>query len=210
MFLCLPPTIWLSLVLPVLAMSDWNLSFLWSWLCKNSWESSYLCDPVILESFDPEIPCVSELLGVKLPLGPWDPGVTKVLGSWDPIILGVLDCLGVELPLGVVGLSSKFALKVLSRHWSRQTRRNLCHWSGRVPVCLGSSGLSYSWCWDRCVLLTSDPMEVFAYQIPQVFSGDLSWQMLPSILSSVVVVSLSRWRYLPTKSHLSINTMKWI
>jgi hypothetical protein len=28
MFLCLPPAIWLSLVLPALAMCDWSLSFL--------------------------------------------------------------------------------------------------------------------------------------------------------------------------------------
>jgi hypothetical protein len=28
MFLCLPPTFWLFVVLPALAMSDWSLSFL--------------------------------------------------------------------------------------------------------------------------------------------------------------------------------------
>jgi hypothetical protein len=38
--------------------------------------------------------------------------VTKVLGSWDPLILGVLECLGVELPLVVVGLAAEFAPKV--------------------------------------------------------------------------------------------------
>ena len=84
MFLCLPPTIWLSLVLPALDISDWSLSFLWSWLCQNSSESSCLCDPVILGSCDPEILGVSELLGVKLTQRPWDPCVTKLLGSWDP------------------------------------------------------------------------------------------------------------------------------
>jgi hypothetical protein len=46
--LCLLPTIWLSLVLPALAMSDWSLSFLWPWLCQNSSESSCLWDPEIL------------------------------------------------------------------------------------------------------------------------------------------------------------------
>ena len=84
--------------------------------------------------------------------------MTKLLGSWDPLILGMLERLGVELCLGVMGLAAELALKVCSGRRPRQTRRNLCHWSGRVPVCLGSSGLSYSWCWDRCVLLTSDTM----------------------------------------------------
>jgi hypothetical protein len=84
MFLHLPPTTWISLVLPTLTISDWSLSFLWSWLCQNSSKSSCLCDLLILESYDPEILGVSQLLGVKLPLGPWDPGVSKLLGSWDP------------------------------------------------------------------------------------------------------------------------------
>jgi hypothetical protein len=39
-FLCLPFTIWLSLVLPVLTFSDWSLSLLRSWVCQNSLESS--------------------------------------------------------------------------------------------------------------------------------------------------------------------------
>jgi hypothetical protein len=34
---------------------------------------------------------VSEFLGVNLPLGPWDSGVTKLLQSWDPEILGFCD-----------------------------------------------------------------------------------------------------------------------
>ena len=40
--------------------------------------------------------------------------MTKLLGSWDPMILGVLDCLGVELPLGVVGLTAEFVPIVCS------------------------------------------------------------------------------------------------
>jgi hypothetical protein len=84
MFLCLPPIIWLSLVLPALPISDWSLSFLWFWLCHNSSEFSCLWDPVILGTCDPEILGVSELLGVKLLLGPWDPGVTILLWSWEP------------------------------------------------------------------------------------------------------------------------------
>jgi hypothetical protein len=43
--------------------------------------------------------------------------VTKLLGSCDPLILGVLERLGVELPLGVVGLAVEFAPKVCSGCW---------------------------------------------------------------------------------------------
>ena len=41
--------------------------------------------------------------------------MTKLLGSWDPVVLGMLECLGVELPLGVVGLAAEFKPKV-NRH----------------------------------------------------------------------------------------------
>ena len=70
----------------------------------------------------------------------------------------MLECLGIE-PLGIMGLAAEFAPKVCSGHWPRETRRNLCHWSGRVPGCLGPTGPSYFLCWGRyCVPLTSDPM----------------------------------------------------
>jgi hypothetical protein len=36
------------------------------------------------------------------------------------MMLGVLECLGVELPLGVVGLTVEFVIKVCSGHWPRQ------------------------------------------------------------------------------------------
>ena len=49
-------------------------------------------------------------------LGSWDPGI---LGSCDPLVLGVLEHLGVELPLGVVGLAAEFVPKVCSGHWLR-------------------------------------------------------------------------------------------
>ena len=45
--------------------------------------------------------------------------MTKLLGSWDPGILGVFECLGVDLPLGVVGLAAEFKPKVCSGHWPR-------------------------------------------------------------------------------------------
>ena len=48
MFLHLPLTIWLSLVLLTLAVSDCSLSLLRSWLCKNFSESNCLCDLKIL------------------------------------------------------------------------------------------------------------------------------------------------------------------
>ena len=55
--------------------------------------------------------------------------MTKVLGSWDPLILGVLECLGVELPLGVVGLAEELAPKVCSGH---QPRQEGTHATGQV------------------------------------------------------------------------------
>ena len=57
MFLCLPPTIWLSLVLPALDISDWSLSFLRSW-CD---QGPGILDPVIL--------AVLEHIGFQCPLG---------------------------------------------------------------------------------------------------------------------------------------------
>ena len=49
---------------------------------------------------------MSELLEVKLPLGPRDSAVTKPLGSLDLGTLGVLEHLGVEISLGVMGLTA--------------------------------------------------------------------------------------------------------
>jgi hypothetical protein len=87
-----PHNIWLEPVLPMtLVVSELYRVQLSLWSC------------------DPEILGVSELLGVKLPQGPWDPGVPS---SWDPGILDMLEHLGVELPLGVVGLAVEFTLKV--------------------------------------------------------------------------------------------------
>lgn len=42
---------------------------------------------MILGSCDTEFLCVSELLGVTLPLRLRDLGVTMLLGSFDPVIL---------------------------------------------------------------------------------------------------------------------------
>ena len=70
------------------------------------------------------------------------------------MILGMLECLGVELPLGVVGLAVQFSPIVCSGYWA-QTGSNPCHWSGRVPGSLDPTAPS----WDRCcILLTSDLM----------------------------------------------------
>lgn len=39
-------------------------------------------------------------------------GRCYVLFTSDPVVLGMLECLGVDLPLGVVGLTEEFASKV--------------------------------------------------------------------------------------------------
>jgi hypothetical protein len=81
----------------------------------------------------------------------------------------MLELLGVELPLCVVGMAAEFVPKVCSGYQPRQTRRNLCHWSGRVPVCLGPTGPSNSGCWNRCcVLLTSNPVILGVLESPRV------------------------------------------
>ena len=151
MFLRLPLAIWLSLELPALNVSDWSLSFLWYWLCQNSSESSCLCDTVILESCHPEILGVSELLGVKLPLGFWNPGVTKLLRSCDP------GRVRAPVMLSDVGLGAELLPKICSGH---QLRPEGTGWVG-VPAALCHIGPSYSRCWGRCSgLLTYDPRQV--------------------------------------------------
>ena len=75
---------------------------LWSWDpgCKSSWESRCLWDPEILvwPSF-------------------------AILWFYYPIILGVLEHLGVQLPLGVVGLGAQLAAR--SAQGLAQTKKRL-------------------------------------------------------------------------------------
>ena len=69
----------------------------------------------------------AEFLSAWVPLVPVTPGVGDrccVLLTSDPMILGVLKRLGVELPLGVVGLAVEFVPKVCSGHWPRQEGMN--------------------------------------------------------------------------------------
>ena len=69
--------------------------------------------------------------------------MTKLLGSW--IFWVLWDWLQSSCPRSAqdTGLDQK----------------DLCHWSGRVPQCLGPAGPSYFQCCGRCcILLTSDPM----------------------------------------------------
>jgi hypothetical protein len=73
-------------------MSEWSLSFLWSWLCQNSSEFSSPRDPVIPGSCDPEILSVLERLGV---ISLFDPKILLWQSSWDPVVLGMSECLEV-------------------------------------------------------------------------------------------------------------------
>ena len=65
---------------------------------------------MILESFDPEILGVSELLGVNLSLGPWDPGMTKILGSWDSEIPGHVRVPGSGASSGCCGTGCRISV----------------------------------------------------------------------------------------------------
>jgi hypothetical protein len=67
MFLCLHLAIWLNMVLPCLLTLTGACQFCDPG-CIRTPQSPAISDPLILESFDPEILVVSELLGVKLHL----------------------------------------------------------------------------------------------------------------------------------------------
>ena len=67
------------------------------WLCRI---------PVSLDPSGPRYSC-------------WGCDRCCVLLTSDPMILGVLECLGLEFPLGVVGLGSEFGSKVCSGLWPR-------------------------------------------------------------------------------------------
>ena len=69
--------------------------------------------------------------------------MTKLLGSWDPVVLGMLEHLGVELPLGVVGLAVEFVPKVCSGHQLRPEGTCATGQEG-VPVSLDPTCPSYS------------------------------------------------------------------
>jgi hypothetical protein len=83
-------------------------------LIQDSSESSFLCDPLIVGSCDPEILGVSEFLEVILTeiLKYWCDPAPVILGSFCPKILGMLQCLEVVSPLRTVELSGLFETKV--------------------------------------------------------------------------------------------------
>jgi hypothetical protein len=101
--------IWLSLVPTGLAVSWLSLTLLWTWWCQNSWESSYLLDPVILD--------VAELLGLKLPLG-----AIGMVGGPEPWVcsrsrykLEETGCVRVASSPGSCGWQLHCVLVILSR-----------------------------------------------------------------------------------------------
>ena len=80
-----------------------------------------VCTQGLLKSLDQtgRIPCywLGRVSGSLNPDGPsyswyWDRCCVLLIS--DPMILGVLECLGVELPVGVVGLTAEFVLEVCS------------------------------------------------------------------------------------------------
>ena len=87
-----------------------------------------------LGSCEPEILGVSGFLAVKLPLGPWDPGVNKPLVSWYPEIVRSWACYNswkwcLLRDCGAV-------LCVWNQHIPTQIRRIISHWPGRAPMSL--------------------------------------------------------------------------
>jgi hypothetical protein len=113
------------------------------------------CDSGILGFWDPGIlkswVCQSSWESSCL----WDPEILVCPSSWDP---GCVRTPGSGASSGCCRTGCRVSTQGLLRS-PAQTRRNLCHWLGRVPVCLCPTSPSYSQCWGRCyVLLTSDPM----------------------------------------------------
>jgi hypothetical protein len=100
-FFLLPLTIWLSLVLTPLAVSDWSL-ILWFWLCQNSLESICLCDPVILGSWDPRHQADPGNQAVSGILKSWCDQTPKILlcqSFWESSFLWVLqEWVGSQIP----------------------------------------------------------------------------------------------------------------
>jgi hypothetical protein len=117
-------------------------------LIQDSPESSFLWDPVILGSCEPEILGVSEFLAIKLPLRHWDPGVTKLLVSWHPKILGVLQRLKMVSPLVCSKPRCNSTYQKEPEPLVRQGSLVL------APAVTGPSQLVWNRC---CVPLTSDP-----------------------------------------------------
>jgi hypothetical protein len=157
MFLSLPPAIWLSQVLAALNISDWSLSFLKSWLIQDSSESSFLCDPLIVGSCEPEILGVSALLAGKLPLRPRDPGVTKFFLSWDLGILRSWECFSswkwclLLGPWGYLVCSKPRCTSTDQKEPELLVRQDSCVLAPAVTV-------PSQFVWNRCcVPLTSDP-----------------------------------------------------
>ena len=74
--------------------------------------------------------------------------MAMLLRSCDSVILGMFESLGVELPLGVVGLAVEFVPKV-NWHRLKGTRATgwagfLCPWIPLVPVAPGGVGTDVS------------------------------------------------------------------
>lgn len=67
--------------------------------------------------------------------------------------MGMLEHLGVVPPMGAVGLSAKFEIKLTSANWKELNllvRQGSCFCMPAVPG-------HPCFCWNRCVPFTSDP-----------------------------------------------------
>jgi hypothetical protein len=152
-----------------LAISPWSLSFLWFWCVKTPHS------PVVFVTLwfqDSVILGVSEFLGFKLPLEPWDPGVTKLLGSCEPVILW---------PCGPVIL------------WSCDPGHDRVPGSGASSGCCGL----WSWCpkYDQVTYLDRKEPNPLVRQ-GSFISGYRWSQLLPMVLEQIFCL-LHLWSYDP-------------
>jgi hypothetical protein len=157
-------------------MSDWSLSFLWSWLCKNSPSPAvsvtlWFWDP---GSWDPRCVWTPGSQAAFGTLRSWCDQASRVLWSSDP---------GCGRAPGSGAASGYWAgCGACAQGLLRQARRNPCHLSGRVPMCLVPLVPVTPGVGNRCcVFLTSDPQEISSKNICN-FSGDLCWQQTRAII----------------------------
>jgi hypothetical protein len=131
-------------------ISDWSLSFLWSWLCLNFIRiqlSLWFCDSGILWSWDAGYVRAPGSQAASGTLRSWFGQAPVILWSYDP---GCVRAPENGASSGYCGTGCRVPTKGLLRA-TDQTRRNLCLWSGKIPVCLGPTGPSYSQCWGQQV-----------------------------------------------------------
>lgn len=156
-------------MLPAFAVSDWNLSFLWSWLCQNFSESSCLwsCNSGIPGSWHAE--CVRAF---------WSQAAFGILKSWS--------AQAPEILLYQSSWESSF-LRVLQEWvWNQSPGFTLgTSISWKEPVPLGGQGFVLPWSLSGLQLhCSASRYYLKSLVLPKPLS-DLAWRLRVSIVHPV-------------------------